>query len=164
MVKLKDLVEQYGNREVDEAELAKILKPVKKTIYDLEYGDVYWAISGYFRVLCTHENANNKYEKMLSVGNVFLTEEDVEFEIEKRKVEAELKRYASMCEEPIDWTNHNQAKICLAYDHVYDELDTVIKWTMSHNDIFFTDEETLDKAIKGIGLHRIVKYYFGAKE
>lgn len=163
MTKIKDLVAKYGNREVDEVELEKILKPVRKTIYNLEVGDTYYVIStnGLIHECIWHNDDLNK--RQLEIGNVFLTEEEAELEVERRKVKAELKRYASMCEEPIDWNNGDQEKHLLFYDYNNSGIAITMQWSCNWGDIHFTDKDILVKAIEEIGKDRIIKYYFGIK-
>lgn len=164
MTKIKDLVEKYGNREIDEVELEKILKPVKvKTIYNLETGDIYYWITNNGRVDKFYWRNDSFDRARLAFGNAFLTQEDCEFAIEKLKVEAELKRYASMCEEPLDWNNKEQKKYYLQYNHTDREVDTTFEWSWSTCDIYFTDISILKQAINEIGKERIIKYYLGLK-
>lgn len=162
MTKIKDLVEKYGNREIDEVELEKILKPVKKTIYDLGNGDEYYsiAISGFVEKAIWNNDFIDK--NRLDIGNVFLTYEDVEFEVEYLKVRAELKRYASMCKEPVDW-NTDQKKWFINYSYYFVDLEILYTDDRVRDEIYFTDKSILEQAIREIGEERIKKYYLGVK-
>lgn len=163
MTKLKDLVEKYGNREIDEVELEKLLKPEPSRIYALGQWDKYWFINPSGQAI-PDEWINHRIDKAkLAIGNVFLTEEDAEFEIEKRKVEAELKRYASMCETEVDWNNGNQTKYSLGYDHICKSIEIHLHHHYNHAGIVFTNNNVLKESIKEIGEERIKKYYFGIK-
>ena len=88
MVRIKDLVEKYGNREVDEVELEKILK--RETICDLEDGDTYWFINPIGQIYGAEWSNEPTDICLLRMGNVFLTREDAEFKVECIKVKAEL--------------------------------------------------------------------------
>lgn len=152
----------YEDKEFQD-KLEKILKPVKKTIYDLKKGDEYSSITLNGGVNIARYDNDFVDNLRLSIGNVFLTEEDAEFEIEYLKVKAELKRYASMCKKPIDWNNSDQAKYTLVYEHLYKCLQINTKYTYNHGSIFFTNKEVLSLAIKEIGEERIKKYYLGVR-
>lgn len=162
MVKVKDLVGKYGNREVDEVELEKILKPEKvKTIYNLENEDKYYYISEIGICEWAFWTNNNFNKLQLAIGNIFLTKEDAEFEVEYLKVKAELKRYASMCEEPIDRSNAYQCKFyCSA---AFDGMQFFNTNSIVGDNIYFTDILILEQAVQEIGEERIIKYYLGVK-
>lgn len=164
MTKIKDLVKKYGNREIDEVELEKLLKPVKvKTIYTLEFGDTYYLIDEVGRI-CECEWTGRPYDTFrLTLGNVYLTQEDAEFALEKLKITAELKRYASMCKEPVDWEKGKQRNWFLTYSYYFKKLELLCTYDMTTDSIYFTDKPILDQAIREIGEERIKKYYFGIK-
>lgn len=159
MVKVKDLIGKYGEREVDEAEFEKLLKPTKvKTIYDLELGEEYWFISESGKIKNTVWNNDIADRIWLELGNVFLTCKAAHIELERRKVEAELKRYASMCEAKIEGGNTNQIKYSL---YAYEKEVLIDHTRYITGDIQFTDRNVLLQAINEIGKERIIKYYLG---
>lgn len=99
------------------------------------------------------------------MGNVFKTVEEAQFEIEKRRVKAELERYALKHNEPNreEWNEHNTHHI-IAYDEKDDELfiryDTLLR---NESTTFFTSQEIAVDAIKAVGEDRIKKYLFGVE-
>ena len=93
------------------------------------------------------------------LGNVFLTEKEIVFAIEKRKVEVELERYAK---------EHNGTEFanrcyCIRCEEDGKRLlcDT---WatTKIQGTVMFTSKDVLVDAIEAIGRDRIIKYIFGA--
>lgn len=108
-------------------------------------------------------NHNSKYDKMCYlIGNYFKTEEEAEFEVERLKVNTELKRMAkawNTCE--IDWEDEQQPKYYLRYS------GNGVSWASTYllqiGAIYFTSEESCKAAIEFIGEERLKKYYFGVK-
>lgn len=95
-------------------------------------------------------------EEMLEIGNVFKTEKEVEFEIERLKVLAEMKKYSK----PFDGKAGNFF-IGYRYDspaiHIYNYS------VIQTNEIYFESEEIAQKVIDEVGADRIKKYYLGVK-
>jgi len=103
-MKLKDLIEKYGEQEVlcwaERADESlewvniKLGKPNPKTVWDLEKGDRHcWVdITG---AVCTDVKWRDDEEDKLSraMGYVFLTEEEANKEVERRKVETLLLKH-----------------------------------------------------------------------
>jgi hypothetical protein len=94
------------------------------------------------------------------LGNYFKTEEEAKFEVERIKVIAELKEWATPISE-IDWEDDKRKyilevrstkeKCFLAIDYDYD---------YQLSDLYFESKEIAENAIKAIGEDRIIKYYF----
>ena len=97
----------------------------------------------------------------ITQGNAFLTSEEAKFESDKRKVIAELKRYAyDFCEE--EWRDMDIDKYYMFYDYEFDSFNVSYRQTFKYlNEINFKSEEDADKAIKDVGEDRIKKYLFG---
>ena len=148
-------------KELTGAELEKLLKSEKvKTVYDLEKWDKCFFIR-LGRVWESVWENNDLDGYLLDVGNVFLTEEEAENELEYRKIKAELKRYASKCKEPIDWNNSVLGNHYVCYDYLREEIKIKYDRICISDNIYFTDRRILEKAIEEIGKDRIIKYYFG---
>jgi len=98
---------------IKELELEK-----KKTIYDLVEGDEYWSIYGDEVYKNNHIEQNPVFH-----FDLFLTEQEVEKELSKRKALATIKKYIhteGMTFEP-DWNDEKQSKYHLgSYSHTYD--------------------------------------------
>ena len=161
-MKLSDYIEKYGDCEVTD-EIDKCIVKMPKTIYDLKYGDEYFFLteSGIVQGGIWRDDMISL--SILSIGNMFLTEEDAEFASERLKVIAELKKYAKEFSDE-EWMNLNIAKYYIIFvcrDHVI-KIDCVCysKWS----NIYFESEEKAKEAIEAVGEDRVKKYYLGVKE
>lgn len=109
-------------------------------------------------------NMDSNYdESCYTMGNCYKTEEDVEFSVEKRKVEVELQRFA-------DEYNEDE------FDVFEEDRRYVINYIIQNNNLkinyyrniifgttVFSSREIAEQAIKTIGEDRIKKYIFGVK-
>lgn len=95
----------------------------------------------------------------LDLGNVFLTEKEIVFAIEKRKVEVELQRYAEEHNGPILEDNYY-----ILYDEDDEELFFDV-WVGSkvQGTVVFTSKQLVFDAIEAVGKDRIIKYIFGVE-
>lgn len=99
-------------------------------------------------------------ESLYEFGNYFKTEEEAEFELNKRLVLQQLKDYAlSHNRVELDWNNLQQPKYFivqgvygLAWKRVYSKEYS--------GQIYFSSHEILSGAIKAIGADKIIKYLF----
>ena len=94
------------------------------------------------------------------LGNVFLTEKEIVFAIEKRKVEVELERYAK---------EHNAPTLEASYFILYDEYNEELDYDMwadcrPQGAGVFASKQLVFDAIESIGRDRIIKYIFGGIE
>lgn len=129
-----------------------------KTIWDLDIkdGERYYrpALDGDV----TQGIFNTEYDKNIRAwGNAFLTEEEAEFEAERRKIEAIMRRYSR--------------------PFVKDEANWIIEYQYQDEEIYaywygnyhagapcFESEEIAQKVIDEIGEVRLLKYWFGVKD
>ena len=93
------------------------------------------------------------------LGNVFLTEKEIVFAIEKRKVEVELERYAK---------EHNNPTIKDSYCIYYNEEDKKLDYDAwacgkAQGMVVFKSKQLVFDAINEIGRDRILKYIFGVE-
>lgn len=95
------------------------------------------------------------------LGNVFLTEKEIVFAIEKRKVEVELERYAE---------EHNNEKInridnChIVMNTGTKETDVSSYWVLQvAGATCFSNKDIAKDAIEAVGKERILKYIFGVE-
>lgn len=123
-----------------------------------KYKDFYWGVNAKGKVFCdTWEGF--KFEKdMLSIGNVYQTENEAVLALGKLKVEAELLKFSRPFKE--------------------DEYNYFIQINPSHNDIvidsddcyqtqgtiYFESMTIANEAIDTVGADRIKKYIFGVEE
>ncbi|MGX7141425.1 hypothetical protein ACWOBX_08235 [Facklamia languida] len=90
------------------------------------------------------------------IGNIFKTEDEALFKLEKLKVIQELKQMAG----PLRTGRNNYL---IQYDSMHDRLISVLytERVVAYGDFYFYDESELYKAIDRIGEGRIKKYLFG---
>lgn len=95
-------------------------------------------------------------------GNYFRTEEEAEFELNKRLVYQELKDYALEHNEmSFDWKNGSQLKWVIFYDDQSKCLNYDYWYTHYYiGQIYFYSKETAQEAVKTVGEDRIRKYLF----
>lgn len=136
---------------VKKAEAEQKLKP--KTIWDLETKDSkeYYRIeaSGFVEESCF----NATYDKYVrEVGNAFITREEAEFEAERRKIEAIMRKYSS----PFSPTKSNWY---ITYDPIVEEV--IVRVT---NEVIlgipYFKQGMAEKVIDKIGTERLTHYWF----
>ena len=125
--------------------------------------EIYYFIN-YCNKVESWSESNHKADKALfEAGNYFKTEEEAEFELNKRLVYQELKDYALEHNEcGFDWKNDNQKKWIIFYDFTDKCLE--FSFWLSHctiAQIYFTSKEIAHEAVKAVGEDRIKKYLFG---
>ena len=125
-----------------------------KTIWDLETKDSkeYYRIeaSGFVEESCF----NATYDKYVrEVGNAFLTREEAEFEVERREVEAILRKYSR----PFRGEEQNWY---LYYNH-NNITNTGVVYEINPGIPLFETKEIALKAMEEIGHGRLKKYWFG---
>ena len=131
------------------------------TIWDLETKDrkEYYRIeaSGFIEDSCF----NAIYDKYVrETGNAFLTREEAEFEVERRKIEAIMRKYSRpFRDEEQNWylyySHNNITDTGVVYDAEY-EINVGIP--------YFESKEIAEKVIDEIGSDRLKKYWFGITE
>ena len=148
-------------------DLQEELKALKERIAELEelakgeqgfpkVGDEYWYMTTTGKIFNSNWDGFVSEEYMLEIGNIFRTEEQAEFAVEKLKVEAELRKFSR----PFHWGGENwilsmgtNKDIFLVYED--DE--------MNQGAIYFEDEYKALEAIEAVGKERIRKYIFGVE-
>ena len=157
MIKVEEIVEKYKGYEVDEEKLKEFLvSPKPKAICDLKIGDRYWFIDSFGNVRdCILGNSVADNERK-AIGNRFLTKEEAEFEVERRKVKAILLKYGRR------EFKYGKRNYYFFYDHE-DKLirKTIVDCCQSQGIIFFETEELCQKAFEEAGGDNIKKYIFG---
>lgn len=129
-----------------------------KTIWDLkkEDGEDYYRLYG-----CGDIDKVVFYtdydEQARDIGNAFLTREEAEFEFERRKVEAIMKKYSR----PFKSGEFNYH---IEYDYGDNTLDIGVYRSISVGIPYFESEEIVQQVIDKIGEGRLKKYWFGITE
>ena len=129
-----------------------------KTIWDLkiedneEYYRLYWdgdIGQGAF---------NTDYDESIrDMGNAFLTLEEAEFELERRKIEAIMRKYGR----PFKYGEYDY---CIEYSHNNNTLSIFRYSAASFGIPYFETREIAEKVIDEIGEDRLKKYWFGVTE
>ena len=148
--------------------LQEELKALKERIAELEsqvdeeqefpkYKDFYWGVNAKGKVFCDTWDGFKFEKDMLSIGNVYQTENEAVLAVEKLKVEAELRKFSRPFKYgdwnfEILWNNH--------------ENNTELDWSgyvVRQSVIYFESGEIAEKAIEAVGKERIKKYIFGVE-
>lgn len=145
--------------EIKELVVQKVKAEQKsKTIWDFNTNDrnSYYYID---EVGCLRLDKFNEgyFEIRRDFGNAFLTEEDAKFELERREVEAILRKYSR----PFKSGEYN-------YVVMYDTENNIllVRVAQFHNSggPVFANKEVAEKVIDEIGKVRLKKYWFGVKD
>ena len=140
---------------IEKAEAEQKLKP--KTIWDFNTNDrdSYYYIdeAGYLRPDWFDEGY---FEIRRDLGNAFLTEEEAEFELERRKIEAIIRKYSRPFKS-------SEANYYIEY-YPEDKIIKVYSYTYSNHGMHhFETKEIAQQVINEIGEDRLKKYWFGVK-
>lgn len=129
-----------------------------KTIWDFNTNDrdSYYYIDeyGYLRPDWFDEGY---FEIRRDLGNAFLTEEEAEFELERRKIEAIMRKYSKPFK-------YGESDYCIEYYHNNNTLNICRYSAINYGIPYFKTIEIAEKVIEEIGEDRLRKYWFGVKE
>lgn len=154
------------NKELDELQ-AKI-NEVQKKIEEAKQaewpkrGDKYWYMFGTGEIFDDRWCEVSSDKARQSIGNAFKTEEEAEFELERLKVIAELKKFA-MTREEVNTARNEKSVYTLAFV-ADDKIDVYSYFTARVSDLYFESDKIAREAINAVGKDRIKKYYFRAEE
>lgn len=129
-----------------------------KSIWDLKKadGERYYRIYGDGDIDKLFFNTDYD-ERARDIGNAFLTREEADFELERRKVEAIMRKYSR----PFEDGKTNYFLVCNR-DGKTTGIDYY--WSIDCGVPYFESEEIAQKVIDEIGEDRLKKYWFGVKE
>lgn len=146
------LVEKMNGKEPDKKQDVKVKKPI--------YGQEYFFSNSHGWVECDTWRDRAVDNKRWELGNAFLIREKALFDVEKRKVEVELERYAKEHNGPI----HSDS-FYLSYNDSSDEKLDYEVWSVRRplGAVPFTSKQVLDDAIEAVGRDMILKYIFGVE-
>lgn len=133
-------------------------KPKPKTIWDLETKDSeeYYCIEAKGSIdECYFDSTYDEYVR--EAGNAFLTREEAEFELERRKIEAVMRKYSK----PYEAGENNY---CILYFHDLKTVDVNCCSVTDYGMLYFKAEEIAEKVIDEIGEDRLKKYWFRITE
>lgn len=161
-MKLSEYIEKYGDCEVTD-EIDKCIVKAPKTVYDLKYGDRYLFLTALGTIMTGIWHGDSGDYNRINFGNVFLTEEDAEFAIERLDVIAELKKYAKEFSVE-EWKDRDLSKHCIRYDSQSCRVYVMLSFSVKGTELYFESKEKAQEAIEAVGEDRIKKYYLGVKE
>lgn len=166
-MKLKDLIAQYGEYEIDskcvvgECEIERIVidltKPKPKSVWELKSGDKYFILysDGVVTEYEWRENGNIS-KSYRDQGNIFLTKEEAERDLERRKVETLLLKYGGR-----RWFKDDSGTGEEMNWYIFYGYDVSVGWGGTRQGtIYFDTKEQAEKAISEIGEERIRKALF----
>lgn len=160
MIKLNEIQAKYGEYLVDEEKLKELLvKPKPKTIWDLKIGENYYYINAIGDICKTFLLGNDFDEAKIEFGNAFLTEEEAEFELERKNCEDIMLKYGRRT------FKYEQNNFCIKYDHRNDCIG-IEYWIeiQYQGNIYYDTEELAKRAFNEIGEERLKKYVFRVEE
>ena len=120
--------------------------------------DDYWYVNGDAEVMLAVWYGDDYDKGRLSIDNVFKTKSQVEFAVEKLKVEAELRKFSR----PFETTTDN---FFIVYDKYLEslEINCSLK-TDIQGVIYFDSREDLRRAVESVDRERVKKYIFGVED
>ncbi len=153
------------------AECEEKLKSLREELDKTKCGGKRWKPAMGERYYCLNSDgsiSNNRFgwENSLMAylhGNCFKTREEAEFEVERRKVIAELSDYA----EGDDAVWDGDTQHWYIYFNTYSILKTASYKScsaMKLGTLYFRSEEAAKAAVKAVGEDRVKKYYLRIKE
>lgn len=133
-----------------------------KTVWNLQNGDECSFIDSDGDVLFGIWNGSYPAIRCRQTGNVFLTEEEAEAEVERRKIETEMLHLGGRRNFKFNGNNFS-----IYYSDGLNVKGINVEFyhsTMHQGSIYFDSKEQLNEVVKTIGLDRIKKYIFGVNE
>ncbi|EKX89310.1 Uncharacterised protein [Peptostreptococcus anaerobius] len=113
----------------------------------------YWWIDTEGYVDWTEWHGCTDDEGRLSIGNVFKTEKEAEFEVERLKILAIMKKYSR----PFKKEDENWV---ISFDETENFITYDIWWDINFSVPIFESREIAQKVVEEIGEDRLKKYYF----
>ena len=137
------------------AELEELVKKEQEFPQD---GDEYYVLTGTGSVVPYIWTDDNVDSKAQALGNVFQTEQQAEFAVEKLKVEAELRKFSRPFKED---ENNYYIEIYLPNKKLSIDRSEFFK---TQGTIYFESKKVANETIDTVGADRIKKYIFGVEE
>lgn len=125
-----------------------------KSIWDLEIkgGKEYYRIEASGGIEDSYFEATYD-EYVREAGNAFLTREEAEFEVERRKIEAIMRKYSR----PFKSGEYNYVVVCDTENNII--LVQAAQFHYSGTPVF-ASREVAEKVVDEIGKDRLIKYWF----
>jgi len=124
-----------------------------KTVRDIEKGDKYFYLDSIGNIE-SYPFENHPFDvSAREIGNMFLTREEAEFELERRKIEVIMKKYSR----PF---NENKNNWSIYYNFFYKTIEATF-WSGNNYGVYhFETKEIAQQVIEEIGKERLKKYWF----
>ena len=141
-----------------EKELLELKEQVREQQEFPQSGERYWYSNGGGMVNSCFWKSEQFDLNRYRIGNMFKTEKEAEFAVEKLKVEEELRKFSRPFK-------HGRYDYYLFFDIESDCLDAhFTSYCPPQGAIYFESEEKVQQAIKSVGEDRIKKYIFGVED
>ena len=137
-----------------EKELLELKGQVKEQQEFPQSGERYWYNNGGGMVNSCFWKSEQFDLNRYRIGNMFKTEKEAEFAVEKIKVEAELQKFGRpfiLGEENWYLDMVRSKDITIAYDH----------YNIHQGTVYFKSKDKVKEVIESVGEERIKKYIFG---
>lgn len=134
-----------------------------KTVWDLKEKDEYYYIDYYGEIKSVFNECCDEDLSIIEIGNAFLTEEEAEHEVERRKCEAILLKYGTR--DLMSLGDKYTKKYYIQYDYDVNKIMILKHYSIGIQGVInFKTEELAQKAVKEVGEDRLKKYVFNVKE
>lgn len=150
-------IKDYIDEKVEQfkSELIKSIEEKEnqpKKIWNIEKGDKYYTIVNGHIQLYRFDNFSSDIAAR-NIGNMFLTQEEAEFELKRRKIEAIMKKYSS----PFEYEKNNWV---IYYSHIYKTIGVAYWGNNDYGVYYFKTKEIAQQVIDEVGEERLKKYWF----
>lgn len=164
---LTELQEQINNMQKKLDKLKQIKSEEKEGKWKPKINKRYYFINDLGTVdwtnWCDDQIDNFRY----LIGNIFRTQEEAEFCLEKIKIRSKFKDFIKERSKDLDWGNSNsrQMKYYLYYDNKYKQIEiNSCIYAKIQGVIYASDRSILQDAIKEIGEQDVKKYILEVEE
>ena len=141
-----------------EKELLELKEQVKEQQEFPQSGERYWYNNGGGMVNSCFWKSEQLDLNRYRIGNMFKTEKEAEFAIEKLKAETELRKFSQPFESMTD-------NFVIVFDRETYKLGVkAVIFSDIQGAIYFDSTTVAEEAIKSVGEERIKKYIFGVED
>ena len=156
-MKLQEEILKIKNEMIDEFD--KRVEALKEEEQEFPRdGDEYWYVDDVGDILNEKWDGLDFEEYRLEIGNIYKTEDEAEFAIEKLKVEAELRKFSRT----VFKEDEDNYFIQINASHQNLVVDTDEGY-QTQGAIYFESRAITLQAIQSVGEDRIKKYIFGVE-
>lgn len=137
--------------------LTKLEEQIKKEQEFPKDGDDYWLIDDMGGLSESIYVGHHSDEYRKKIGNIYKTEAEAKFALEKTKVEGEWRKFSR----PFVWGEENW------FITIEDDKDILIEYdnyAIYQGTVYFESKGKVKEVIKEVGEERIKKYIFGVED